>query len=128
MAKQNYQESEKSMRVLKCLNKPDKILEKHIQRDIMQYLRHKGWVVVKAPTSGIFNKDRQTYIPLGQKGISDLLCCAPGGKFVAIEVKAEGGKLSDHQAVFLDEVRRAGGTAIVAYSLDKVIELVEGKA
>lgn len=101
------------------------IKEKDIQRQIIDFLELKGWVVIKAPTSGIYNPEKQFFRPLRQKGISDLLCCAKGGAFVAIEIKAPGGKLSDHQCIFLDQVRRAGGKAIVAYSLDTVIEFVK---
>lgn len=44
--------------------------------------------------------------------------CGSGGRFLAIECKADGGRLSDRQAAFLDTVRKFGGVAIVARSLE----------
>ena len=58
------------------------------------------------------------------KGVSDLICCVRG-IFLAIEVKREkGGKLREHQRRFLEKVKNVGGVAIVATSLDQVIETV----
>lgn len=42
-------------------------------------------------------------------------------KMLAIEVKTEKGKLSDHQQRFLDRINREGGIAFVARSIDDVI-------
>jgi len=62
--------------------------------------------------------------PLRMRGVSDLICCVRG-TFLAIEVKKEkGGKLSDYQKAFLDTVESVGGKALVANSLDQVIESV----
>lgn len=53
-------------------------------------------------------------------GISDLLICYQG-RFIAIEVKKPGGRLTDRQIAFMDKVKRAGGQAFVACSLEDVI-------
>jgi hypothetical protein len=53
-------------------------------------------------------------------GISDFLVCLDG-KFVAIEVKRPGYKMTEKQELFQHEVRAAGGIAFVAYSLDDVV-------
>lgn len=45
-------------------------------------------------------------------GIPDLLCCV-GGTFVAIEVKAENGKPSPLQLHKIEEIKHAGGVALV---------------
>ena len=44
------------------------------------------------------------------------------GVFMAIEVKAPGGRLSAHQQAFLDNIKRAGGIAFKAESIDEVID------
>jgi hypothetical protein len=52
--------------------------------------------------------------------VADILGCYKG-RLLAIEVKAPGGRLSDHQQVFMARVTKEGGIAIVAYSVDAVI-------
>ena len=54
------------------------------------------------------------------RGISDILGIYKG-KFLAIEVKRPGGKLSYDQSLFLDVVERNGGIAFKAESTDDVM-------
>ena len=49
----------------------------------------------------------------------------PDGRFPAIEVKSEKGKLTVYQEVFLETVKENGGIAIVARSLFDVISLMK---
>ena len=44
---------------------------------------------------------------------ADILGCLPGGRFLAIEVKAQRGRLSPEQSAFLDKIRGLGGMALV---------------
>lgn len=98
--------------------------ESEIQKEIIDYLTLMRWVVVKINNVGIYSSGR--WIPPRQLGISDLICCRPSdGKFFAIEVKRKGNTLSNHQGVFLDQVRQAHGEVLVAYSLDDVIKRLE---
>ena len=53
------------------------------------------------------------WLHFGKKGSADLLGCLPGGRFLAVEVKAPGGRLSPEQKQFLAEVRGLGGLALV---------------
>jgi hypothetical protein len=46
-------------------------------------------------------------------GSSDILGVLPGGRFLAVECKAKGGKLSPEQERFLAEVRELGALALV---------------
>jgi Holliday junction resolvase len=55
------------------------------------------------------------------KGIADIIGCWKG-RFVAIEVKTAGGRVSPDQERFLESVRRHGGIALVARSIDDVID------
>ncbi len=65
-------------------------------------------------------------IRLAAPGVSDLLGWTEGGRFVAIEVKAPRGRLTDEQAAFLDLVLRSGGLAGVARSVDDARAIIEG--
>ena len=47
------------------------------------------------------------------KGASDLMAVMVGGKFLACEVKAPGGKLSPEQEAFLSNVNQAGGYGLM---------------
>lgn len=68
-------------------------------------------------------KGRDRFIRFSHReGISDVIGLAPTGRFIAVELKAGKNKPTEHQAAFLDEVRKRGGIAIVAYSLDDVCE------
>lgn len=51
------------------------------------------------------------------KGSSDLIGLTRDGRFLAIEVKTERGKLSQEQKAFLAMVNRMGGCGIVARSV-----------
>jgi len=62
--------------------------------------------------------------PFGGRGVSDFLVCAQG-RFIALEVKDDGGKLTDAQAAFLGSVERAGGYSIVAHTPEEALESVE---
>mgnify|MGYP001600444766 FL=1 len=101
-----------------------KIREKDIQRTILHYLAMKGILAHKHRSVGIFKKATGSYIPLPlqDRGISDIIGCLHGGRFFAIEVKAPGNKMTKEQANYLAKVAKAGGLAILAYSLDDVIK------
>ena len=101
-------------------NKP-KIKESQIQKIIIDYLQLRGHVVVKINNVGIARPDGKGYIPVRQKGISDLIVCENDtGKFHALEVKREKGKPTEYQLAFLRQVRQADGKAEIVYSLDDV--------
>ena len=97
-----------------------KLLEKDIQRQIIQYLELKKYLVIKINNVGIM-KPNGSFIPPRQKGVSDLICCK-NGRFIAIEVKSDSGILSAYQKAFLDEVERRGGYSIVLRSLNDAIK------
>jgi len=104
--------------------------EQQIQKAISDYLKLKHYVIFKHRNVGIFKQDTKKYIPLafGEKGIPDLIACAPDGRFWGIEVKRKGGRVSPDQTDFIARVRKNGGIAFVAYSIDDVIKEVEKKS
>lgn len=59
------------------------------------------------------------------KGSSDLIAIhRPYGRFVAIELKVEGGRLDEEQRLFLALITQMGGYAGVAYNMDELVEHV----
>ena len=65
-------------------------------------------------------------IRLAAPGVSDIIGWTEGGRFVAIEVKAPRGRLTDEQKAFIDLVRRSGGVAGVARSVEEARAILEG--
>ena len=64
-------------------------------------------------------------IKLAAPGVSDLIGWTHG-RFVAVEVKGPRGRITDEQAAFLELVRRSGGLAGVARSVDDARAIIEG--
>jgi hypothetical protein len=78
----------------------------------------KEWLEIQPDTH--FYKASDRY----HKGVSDIIACV-NGQFVGIELKADDGKPSPHQLLFIKQVRLAGGIAGVCYTLKDVKDLVE---
>lgn len=57
-------------------------------------------------------------VRFGLAGSSDILGVLPGGRFLAIECKAPGGRTTALQDQFLASVSQAGGLALVVRSMD----------
>jgi len=91
------------------------VSEKDVRAAVRALLKLHGFLVIP-------------YVPglYGLKGCSDLLCCGTvdgiPGRFVAIELKRPGGKVSPEQEKFLQSVRSHGGIAFVAESTKDVIQ------
>ena len=52
-----------------------------------------------------------------RSGIPDLICCV-NGKFLAIEVKAEHGRVSELQNYQIEQIKKSGGRALIVYPKD----------
>lgn len=84
--------------------------------EVLKTLRgHPAVAWVERQNSGAF-KDGKRFVRFGWTGCSDVLGQLRDGRFLAVEVKAPGGKASDAQQLFLDRVRSAGGAAFIATS------------
>jgi hypothetical protein len=57
-------------------------------------------------------------------GTPDLICIR-GGKTYGLEIKADGGRLSDAQRIAHDEMRTAGAEVAVAVGLDAALTQLE---
>lgn len=66
-------------------------------------------------------------IKLATPGVSDLIGWSPGGIFTAIESKFGKGRLRPEQAMFLELVRRCGGHAGVARSVEDAGLIIQGE-
>ena len=60
-------------------------------------------------------------------GIMDIIACSPKGNFVGIEVKYGIGVPSELQKQNIEEVKRRGGIAFVAWDLETVIYHLQGE-
>lgn len=94
--------------------------EADYQTAIQDYLQYKGIFAWKNHSTGIYNKKGGGWIPLGLTGVSDILGILPDGRFLAIEVKKPGGKLTQNQIDFLDIINKNGGVAFMAITIDDV--------
>lgn len=113
-------------------------LERDIQAQILLALSHgptrllrinagvawQGTVIERTPQRLVLA--RPYAIRLAAPGVSDLLGWTEGGRFVAIEVKAPRGRLTDEQSAFIELVRRSGGLAGVARSVADARAILEG--
>src|SRR5450755_2577576 len=92
--------------------------ESAIQAQIIQYLKLKGIFHYRNNSGGFLDANKHFY-RFGALGSPDIICVVDG-QFVGIEVKAPGGKQSDHQISFQKRLEAAGGKYILAYSLEGV--------
>lgn len=77
--------------------------EKDFENKVKAFLKDRGCWVLKTWSNGV-----------QRQGVPDLLVCC-GGYFVGVELKAEKGRPSDLQLWNIEEIRKAGGIAIVLY-------------
>lgn len=96
-----------------------------MQTQIIDFLTLKGFYVFKFNNGG--HKVRGGYIRTkkSSNGIADVIGVSPDGRFVAVECKKPGGVASKEQVAFIDDVKKRGGFALIAYSLGDVIQALE---
>lgn len=85
--------------------------ESDISQAIIKDLRSMGCFCFKHWSGGF-----------ARRGISDILGCLPDGRFIAVEVKAEKGRVSEYQERFIEDVNRCGGLGFIARSVEEVRE------
>jgi len=104
--------------------------EQQIQRAVVAHLRARALhgVVFFHPANGGSRHPVEAAKLSGLgvlPGASDLILLY-GGRFHALELKAERGKVSPAQAEIITAVREAGGMAEVATGIDETISILEG--
>jgi hypothetical protein len=103
--------------------------ETQIQRAVFQHLRVRGAPGVFAfhvPNGG-YRRPVEAAILKGlgvRAGVPDLFCVHHGRCF-ALELKAEGGRLSDAQLACLAALREAGAVTATAEGLDRALSTLE---
>lgn len=85
--------------------------EQKIQSKILNTLKEKGAYTVKVMAAN-------------RNGVPDILACYKG-RFVAIEVKDKYGRPTPLQVANIQQIRTAEGYAMVAWSVDEVLHLLQ---
>lgn len=85
--------------------------EQKIQSKILNMLKQHGAYAVKVMAAN-------------RNGIPDILACYKG-RFIAIEVKDKYGRPTPLQIANIQQIRDANGTAIVAWSVDEVLHILQ---
>jgi hypothetical protein len=62
---------------------------------------------------------------IGRLGVSDVIGIAKDGRWVACEIKTLDDRLSPDQIKFLNDVKKAGGIALIACQVGNHVELKE---
>lgn len=97
--------------------------ERNIQALILMALSEAGCLVWRQDT-GAYKAPDGRLIRYGLcKGSSDVIGVAPDGQFLAVEVKTAVGRVRPEQEAFIAAVRRAGGRAGVARSVDDALKI-----
>ena len=84
--------------------------EKHIENQIKKHLKQIGAYYVKFHATGFT-----------RSGVPDILACI-GGRFVAIEVKQDAGRVSALQEAHQRQIRAAGGVSIIVWSYEGYLQ------
>lgn len=97
--------------------------EKIIENQILNFLHKIGVFCWKNQSTGIFDPIKKVYRKSKNRhhmnGTADILGIIEG-KFLAIEVKSEKGRLSPEQRVFITRINQEGGVAFVAREVNQV--------
>ena len=101
--------------------------ERNIQALILMSLSEAGCLVWRQDT-GAYKAPDGRLIRYGLcKGSSDVIGLCPDGRFLAVEVKTATGRVRPEQVAFIDAVRRAGGRAGIARSVQDALDIAAGK-
>lgn len=92
---------------------------------VLHYLRaRRGVAWIMRMNTGAMKLDGR-FMRFGVKGCSDIIGQMQDGRFLAIECKSAEGRCTREQQAFLDRVKRHGGIAGVARSIDDVDDILE---
>lgn len=99
--------------------------ESRIKNEIMSFLKIIGVYCWVNDSVGIFDPVKKIYrqnnSPHKLKGVSDILGIIQG-RFLAIEVKSEAGRLTPEQRVFLAHINTEGGIAFCSRSVEQTAD------
>ena len=86
--------------------------EGRVKAGCLRYLEKRGITAWNNPSGAVEVRPGQ-WLHFGKKGSADILGILPGGRFLAVECKAQGGRLSGDQRQFLADIEARGGLAVV---------------
>lgn len=102
--------------------------EANIQNEILIALSEAGCVVWRQNTGAYKDPKTGRLIRYGLcVGSSDIIGISPDGRFLAVEVKKLGGSVRKGQPEFIRAVRKAGGLAGIARSVDDALAILSGE-
>lgn len=93
--------------------------EQELQKQIIDWLRLNGWLVIKNNLGGI--PTRRGLVKNQSSGLADLTCLK-NGIVIMCEVKTSNGRQSKNQKEFQQEWTEYGGIYFLAHSLDEAID------
>jgi hypothetical protein len=93
--------------------------EGRVKAACLRYLEKRGIKAWNNP-SGAVRIATDRWLHFGLKGSADILGLLPGGRFLAVECKAQDGRLSPEQRQFLEDIKALGGMAIMAKSWQEI--------
>ena len=101
--------------------------EANIQNEILIALSKAGCLVWRQDTGAYKDPKSGRLIRYGLcKGSSDIIGLCADGTFLAVEVKTATGRIRPEQETFIAAVKRAGGRAGVARSVDEALRIANG--
>ena len=93
--------------------------EKYYEDKLKAWLKHRGAWYIKYWGGGVYTR----------AGVPDLLVCYRG-RFIAIEVKGEHGRISDAQRAEMAQIEAAGGIGIFYFpgmenAVDRIFDMID---
>lgn len=73
----------------------------------------------------IKNEGKERFVRFAFKGCSDIIGQLTDGRFLAVECKVQGNKMTEAQQGFLDKVALHNGVSGVAYSSQDALDIVD---
>src|SRR3990167_9880577 len=102
-----------------------KLKEKDTQRTILDYLTAKRIFHYRNNSGGFKNNEGHFY-RFGALGSPDIIAVI-NGQYIGIECKGTGGKQSERQRAFQEQLETSGGRYILAYQPEDVINALQEK-
>lgn len=101
----------------------------NITKGILNYLNLREHFAFRVNSGGVWDQSVGRFRAGRSLGVSDILCCLKGGRFLAIEVKnaATKDRVRPSQVAFRLGVMAAGGDYIIARSYESFVSWFESQ-
>ena len=91
----------------------------------LEFLHYAGVTAWRNNSGAVKYKNQSgasRFLRYGKVGSADIIGWMPDGRFLGVECKTPTGRLSEAQKVWLAELKKAGGVAIVARSVGDLVD------